>query len=405
MEFAARVKKVLAGRAAYRCSFPGCGKATIGPGYDAAEVCSIGIAAHIFSAAQGGPRGQGGESASFLASAENGIWLCVEHATLVDNNRGTRYPLETLRRFKYLHEARAAMTLGHRPLGWVDRLTIHSSRVFQPESTLRLSKVLLVAGANGSGKTFLYRLLNSLSAEARSQPGKIFLAGEQLSFSIQLSTPERHELVWSQAGPEFQLRLDGEEVPFNPLPVDILFHERVRRHEPLEIFLGRRRKEVGGSYEQLDDVELLSEYLGLGKDLVRKLLPKAGTLVEHGFDDVRVVDQNGFHRILVNDKRWRPDAPLHRISGGMLEMLDLDLTIAQMMLTCEHSPALLLLNLPLLHLDYDHLRRYVEFLFSERTKFQTLITTPCLEWLESDMLCALVHLRKHAGQTVIEEVV
>ncbi len=90
LDFSDRTKRIIAARAGYRCSFPGCRKPTVGPGGRPEEFISTGVAAHIFSAAPGGPRGQGGLTTQDLVRPENGIWLCENHARLVDANRGSQ---------------------------------------------------------------------------------------------------------------------------------------------------------------------------------------------------------------------------------------------------------------------------------------------------------------------------
>ncbi len=82
----------------------------------------IGKAAHIHSAAEGGPRGAGGLSPEERRSTANAIWLCSDHADLVDKNRGTDYPPGLLISYKDMHEARVARELGgvFESLGWVE---------------------------------------------------------------------------------------------------------------------------------------------------------------------------------------------------------------------------------------------------------------------------------------------
>jgi hypothetical protein len=135
--FSKRVKIILAQRAGYRCSFPGCDRTTIGPGPSQDDVASIGIAAHIYSASERGPRGTAGLSGRTRAKPENGIWLCSHHAVLIDQNRGVRYPPAKLLRLKYRHEARIAMDQGHRPFAWVESLTLHRSKIFADDVSLR----------------------------------------------------------------------------------------------------------------------------------------------------------------------------------------------------------------------------------------------------------------------------
>jgi hypothetical protein len=402
-EFPARVKEVLAGRAGYRCSFPGCARITIGPGALSDDVASTGVASHIYSAANHGPRGTGGFSSIKRSEIENGVWLCAEHARLIDLNRGDLYSPGTLRRYKYLHEARVAMAQGHRPFGVVEELLVFRSRVFVDDTILRLSKVMLIVGDNATGKIFIFRLLNSLSQEFRSQLGSLFTKDENLSYSIRLRNPEPHQVTVEGIGAQITALLDGIVVPFIPLTVDIFFQEQRTRFRPLEAFLKHKRSEFQGDFDPLDDLLLLSEYWQMEPELVRKLVAKAGTFVEHAFDNPRFVEDKGVNRLLVNDKRWRPDAPIHKISGGMLEMLSLDVAIAHALLMSEHLPTMMLLNAPLLHLDYGHMGLYVDFLLSNEVKFQTLIATPEPRWAIPDLPWEIVHLRKVGGKCVLEQ--
>ena len=101
-DFSAKTKRVVAGRVGYRCSIPSCGRVTIGPNSLPRRVANTGRAAHIFSAAERGPRGHGGLTAEQLRSESNAIWLCAEHADLVDKNRGESYPPALLLSYKHL---------------------------------------------------------------------------------------------------------------------------------------------------------------------------------------------------------------------------------------------------------------------------------------------------------------
>ena len=111
IEFSRKVRRTVAARSGFRCSFPDCRRVTIGPG-PGTEVTTTGVASHIFSAAPGGPRGQGGLSKEDLSSLLNAIWLCATHADVVDKNRGAQYPPSLLLSFKDAHEARIVREQG-----------------------------------------------------------------------------------------------------------------------------------------------------------------------------------------------------------------------------------------------------------------------------------------------------
>lgn len=105
--FSVQTKRVLAGRVAYRCSFPNCAIITIGPDSTHADkVLILGEAAHIHAAAGGGPRYNRRMSPENRRSAENGIWMCRGHARLIDADH-LNYTAETLLQWKNAMEKEA----------------------------------------------------------------------------------------------------------------------------------------------------------------------------------------------------------------------------------------------------------------------------------------------------------
>lgn len=110
-EFPEPVKHALAKRAGYRCSFPSCGRMTIGPSDESeTAVSSTGTAAHIIaaSAGPGARRVVPGTSPEYIKSIENGIWMCNFHGTLVDTDE-TRFTISMLKRMRQVAELRARL--------------------------------------------------------------------------------------------------------------------------------------------------------------------------------------------------------------------------------------------------------------------------------------------------------
>ena len=172
VDFSANVRETLAKRAAFRCSFPGCGRLTIGPGNEFDSIESTGRACHIYSAAEKGPRGRGGLSEAEIESSRNGIWMCAHHADVIDKNRGVDYPPQLLMTWRYLHEHSTARD--HRgvssPFGWVKDITIKSSPLFKDGEVFNFPKCTAIIGRNGSGKTALCEWLSALSRPAPYAP-------------------------------------------------------------------------------------------------------------------------------------------------------------------------------------------------------------------------------------------
>jgi len=170
-DFPSATKLVIAKRAAYRCSMPDCDRVTIGPSGDPRGVVGTGVAAHIYGASPGGPRGSGGLSDDQLRQPENGIWLCENDARLIDGNGGRDYSPELLLNYKARHEARIAQEQGGKAalIGWFESLAVRSSPPFANESLLPFGKTTLVIGGNASGKTALCEWIAGMSDIGRLQ--------------------------------------------------------------------------------------------------------------------------------------------------------------------------------------------------------------------------------------------
>jgi len=110
-DFDARTKETLARRVGYRCSNPDCRKLTSGPQEDPTKAVSIGVAAHITAASEGGPRYALSLSPEERRSVENGLWLCQNCAKLIDSDV-QRYTPELLRKWKRQAEQRAQNEIG-----------------------------------------------------------------------------------------------------------------------------------------------------------------------------------------------------------------------------------------------------------------------------------------------------
>jgi hypothetical protein len=107
-DFSAKVKQAVAARAGWHCSFTGCAKLTVGPSEEAPDASTkIGEAAHICAASPGGRRYDPSMTPDERAGINNAMWLCSDHAKLIDRDEAT-YTAEELRAMKREHEAACA---------------------------------------------------------------------------------------------------------------------------------------------------------------------------------------------------------------------------------------------------------------------------------------------------------
>lgn len=136
-DFTEPTKRALAYRANHRCSFPGCGKPTSGPSDESPDGhVNIGVAAHIYAAAPGGPRPAPEMLPEERTAITNGVWLCQTHSKLVDADQ-IRFTADGLKRMKTDHEAlvRAELEGRAHPLRCSDFIALGPELVFTGELT------------------------------------------------------------------------------------------------------------------------------------------------------------------------------------------------------------------------------------------------------------------------------
>ena len=102
-DFSQKTIDTLCERVGGKCSNPNCRRETKGPHSNPQKRVSIGEAAHITAAAEGGPRYNPDLTPEERSSIENGIWLCRSCARLIDSDERV-YSIELLRMWKYAAE-------------------------------------------------------------------------------------------------------------------------------------------------------------------------------------------------------------------------------------------------------------------------------------------------------------
>ena len=85
-DFTQKTKDSLASKVGYKCSNPFCRKSTIGANAEGSGTINIGEAAHITAAEPGGARYDSTLSVEQRKSESNGIWLCRNHAAMIDRD-------------------------------------------------------------------------------------------------------------------------------------------------------------------------------------------------------------------------------------------------------------------------------------------------------------------------------
>ncbi|HAV13667.1 MAG TPA: hypothetical protein DCX06_09305 [Opitutae bacterium] len=365
--FTAKVRNQIEKSAGHQCSFPGCNRRTNGPGPAKTEYISAsGYAAHIYSASKGGPRGQGGLDSTELKMAENGIWLCGNHAKLIDNCNGERYPSETLHSYKALHEAR--VLLEHEglypPVGWIHEVSLIQSPLFHARQTLQLSKLNLIYGKNGTGKTAIIEWIQSLF-DCEKIERWIPADKSMLNLQMTLLNPAIQHLEMRVEGKEIKYFIGGNQIPFVPIGF------RIFKPTPFD-------------YSIVDDSEMIAKALGLPIPTIDALIEEVNRFPHAKAKNLRFefdTDDEGNtlkERVLFADIiGTRPNLVLRgNLSGSETENILLELATAAARLSGKYCPTLLILDECIRCIFDGFFDFYSNHLLNPLNQFQTLMCIP-----------------------------
>jgi len=370
-DFPATIKQAVAGRAGYRCSIPSCVRVTIGPDSSPSKAANTGRACHIYSAAEGGPRGNAGLTSDQLQSANNAIWLCAEHADLIDKNRGERYPAELLHSYKHLQEAKVAREQKgiFAPMAWFQQIVIHTSPLFAPQATIQFGKVTLIIGPNEIGKSAFCDWLAGLGNPTellRWLPDRY--GRSELDLEVVCHMPEQHHVRLKIAPPSsMRFWIDDREGPIQALPLRFIFikEERFRKN-----------------WDEADDLELICARLNVDPVTLPSLFPFVDS---HGFgwaSNLRFVDEvtedgkKSKKRLYADVSTTVPGLCFQALSHSEQTFLLVELAAALARCSSQFTPTMLLLDGGMPQLDPRRLNQLAVRLGAPQHLFQTVIVLP-----------------------------
>ncbi len=259
-DFSADTKQRLAKRAGYLCSI--CKQLTIGPSQESERSVNLtGEAAHIASAAPLGRRYDASQTPEERADIENGIWLCANHATLVDRDEST-FTAGELKRFKKIHEAKIAFQQQgiHVERGSVTGIDLANFGEITSNISLKFSDRNIILGSNGVGKTLICQMIAALTKKnyldrwrkydwdkSNSYCRIEFFRNEPSAFTIAISSKD--EVAYS---------FNGLDTPLLAAPFHVFYLE-----EDMHDFRHRVNREREDKGEPLLDKHDLLTWLAL----------------------------------------------------------------------------------------------------------------------------------------------
>ncbi|MBN1227638.1 MAG: hypothetical protein JXA79_11655 [Deltaproteobacteria bacterium] len=212
-DFSSRTKAALAKRSGFQCAI--CRAVNVGPSKESAKsVTNIGVAAHITAATPHSPRYDESQTSLERSDITNGIWLCQNHAKIIDDDEAT-WTVSKLHDVKRRHEEYASKTFGiPRGIFGVSLLDV-SKYSKSPTITPYEYAFLPVRSMIGAYKSVLTPLLHDRGLTEESELG-ILMCG---------SPPEHHsepnyETPWTVFVNADWLRwlLDGQKAGYKTAP-------------------------------------------------------------------------------------------------------------------------------------------------------------------------------------------
>jgi hypothetical protein len=360
IEFSAAIKELIQERAGSRCSYPACGVTTTSASLEAGDTLRTGVAAHIYSAAEDGPRGRGGLSDEEIGQAVNGIWLCGRHAKMIDDNGGVGHPPATLLSYKGLHEARVqGEHLGIYPaVGWLHEVEFVRSPIFSAGAKARFGKLNLLYGRNATGKTTLWRLvlgafdtnhLGSWLSHPQSQDVRVsYLRPQPTAIRMQIGTD-----------PKVTVDVDGQRTAMNALPLRTICVTDTRRR----------------SQDDNDDRRWFSTILGVAEIHIDGLAQAVDAFPHAKVRNLRFVPCEGGVQLRADVAGTRPGLPFRALSGREQDRVVIEFATAAARTFGRSSPTVLVIDFAPMLWDgwFDFFSHH---LLDPENQFQTIMCIP-----------------------------
>jgi len=348
-EFSQTTIDILAKRAGYRCSVPGCHRLTIGPAAEADKAFNQGTAAHIISASpDSGPRADPHATREIRKSINNGIWCCGTHGRLIDSDE-SRYSVELLRQWKKDHEDAIALEAAGCPVGRgvITSLTIENLGRFIEPQTVRFGPKTLLLGGNATGKCLICDMVASLSRienittwhQGRRNKGRSRVSIEAFS-----NTQMKWDIFINE---DIICNVDGNPVPtvYSGFQVFHLSKHFLRTGLSRSDFQtgDPDNKEENAAWEKVVNAMLLDDLARLTQ------LPREGLLTAlkimsltpgSFFADVKVEGEKLFWRVNGSEHFWL----YNQLSGAEQQFAILDIFLRLAEFSARFAPTIIILN-------------------------------------------------------------
>jgi hypothetical protein len=368
-DFNLATRQVIASRAGYRCTYPGCNQLTVGPAKATDTFEDTGFASHIYSASENGPRGQGMLTLEQIVHATNGIWMCGAHENLIDKKNGVRFPVHTLQSWKALHEYRISYEHSGKQaaFGFVRQLALHQSPFFPPKTVIELAKTTFLIGANGSGKSALCDWLTVLDT---SRNVNRWLDSSDLDWTITFDAPLEHQLRAHMTEGRLALELGASAVSRNYA-------------RSSTVYLAG-----GGDPKIVCDLKRIMGVFNLEEQAVRSVVARVSSPFvtklefvarekDEEEDDLADADEAAAYQLMCHLGNGL-NLSFGQISGGERGRIFLEIAMVLADEVAPFGPVLLLIEANNINMDWGALQPYIAYFGSADCLYQTIVTATYL---------------------------
>ncbi|MBB2964246.1 hypothetical protein [Methylobacterium sp. R2-1] len=358
-------RHVIAARAGFRCSYPGCNQLTIGPAKSSDTFENTGFGCHIYSASEKGPRGQGLLTPEQIKHPTNGIWMCGSHENLIDKKSGVRFPVHTLQSWKALHEYRTSYEHSGRQaaFGFVKQIKMLNTPLFGANALINLAKTTFLIGRNGTGKSAICEWLTVLDTGRNLNR---WLECDDLEYIITFDAPAEHQLQAKIAGGILDLNLDKCAVSRNYA-------------RSATVFLKDR-----GDPNIFCDLKKFMDLFGIEEQALRSLIAQVSSnFINRLYFSVRSGDADeaydGERTSPIYEMRCelaRGDSfSFLQLSGGEQGRILLEIAMAMAQEAVQFGPVLMIVELNSLGIDWGAIKPYLAHFANGDCLYQTIITS------------------------------
>lgn len=366
IDFSQATKDIIAQRAAYRCSYPGCNTLLIGPDVDPAKSLNLGECAHIYSAAPDGPRGRGKLTDEQLSSHSNGIFLCHKHHRLIDRKSNiARYPSSRLLYYKSLHEHNISRELGflQHPMLWIQSITILQAPFFSPGTTFNLAQANILYGSNSTGKSLTIEMLYcALSGQCIPR-----FKDTTIIFELSLSNPVLDKVTCTITHNSVYYDINGHRLSFSPFNIDVIFIHNLNPHP----------------HTKGDDIDFIQRFVYLTRNQIKNIIQAID--LTHGYFASRLrldIKRSRPYetidlRVTRRDERQYGSEPWHfcQLSGSEQISIIFDLMINHVRAESQYRNIIMLVdNIEMDLFSQDGQNHFIELLQNNAIHFQSIIT-------------------------------